>query len=133
VSVHPYKKDLQELLKSLRQMFQKSSLVRWTTGVSLLLFVATTFLPLWRVLPLAEQSPFIALHYNIYLGVDRFGPVWHIFFIPAISLFFLCLNTLIQARSYRSQKTLTFFFAVANPLIQGILLVAMLLIILILL
>ena len=131
MAVHPYKKDLQEIWKSFKRMFRKSRLIRWTSLVSILLLVGTWFLPLWRILPLAQESPFIALHYNIYLGVDRFGPVWHIFFIPALGTLFLLINLFIEARSYRQQKVLSFFFTAATPLLQLILFMAMVLIVLI--
>ncbi|KKW32335.1 MAG: hypothetical protein UY76_C0032G0006 [Candidatus Uhrbacteria bacterium GW2011_GWA2_52_8d] len=129
--VHPYKKNLQELWKSFRLMFQKNVMVRWTTGISVLFLIATTALPIWRILPLASETPFIALHYNIYLGVDRLGPISQIFFLPALGTFFLLVNLLIQARSFRTQKTLALFFAAATPCIELILLVAMGLIVLI--
>ncbi len=128
--MHPYKKDFQELWKSCCQMFQQSVLIRWTSAISVLLLVATVLVPVWRILPIASGSPFIALHYNIYLGVDRFGPVYRIFFLPALGAFFLLVNLLIQARSFRTQKMLALFFAAATPCVQFILFVAMVLIVL---
>ncbi len=112
-------------------MFQKERLIVWTTGLSLFLLIGTMVLPVWRILPLGAESPFIALHYNIYLGVDRFGPIWHIFFLPALGLLFLVLNLAIEAWAYRTQKTLSFFFAAATPVLQLVLFAAMVLIVLI--
>lgn len=131
VAVHPYKKDLQAIWKSFERMFRKSRLIRWTTAISILLLVATWSLPVWRILPHMDEIPFMALHYNIYLGIDRFGPAWHIFFIPALGTLLLLLNLFIEARSYRQQKVLSIFFASATPLLQLILFVAMVLIVLI--
>ncbi|MFA4845804.1 MAG: hypothetical protein WC654_04570, partial [Patescibacteria group bacterium] len=88
-------------------------------------------LPIWRLLPLVADLPFIALHYNIYLGVDRFGSLYQIFFIPLLGLFFLLLNLVIEILSFRKQKTLAIFFAASTPILQFILLVAMILIVLI--
>lgn len=99
--------------------------------MSLFLLLVTFALPIWRVLPLASDEPFIALHYNIYLGVDRLGSVWQIFYIPLLGLFFLLLNTVVQAISFRRQKTLSLFFAAATPLLQFTLLAAMALIVII--
>lgn len=112
-------------------MFKQSALVRWSAAVSLILVVASFVLPAWRVLPLAQASPFIALHYNIYLGVDRFGSVWRIFLLPALGLLFFCVNLVIQARSFPSQKTSSLFFAAATPLIEWVFFVATALIVLI--
>lgn len=131
MGVHPYKKDLQELWKFFLRMFQKNRTVRWTTAISVFFLAVTVFLPIWRILPLASETPFIVLHYNIYLGVDRLGPISHIFFLPALGFLFLLLNFTIEAWVYRSQKTLTLFFATATPFLQFILLCAMALIVLI--
>lgn len=106
-------------------------MIRRTVTISSFFLLSTWLLPIWRILPLAQESPFIALHYNIYLGVDRFGSVSHVFFLPALGTFFLFLNLFIQARSYKDQKTLSLFFAAANPLLQFVLLTAMGLIVLI--
>lgn len=131
MGVHPYKKDLQEFWKSFLRMFQKSRTVRWTTAISVFFLAISVFLPMWRIFPLASETPFIALHYNIYLGVDRLGPISHIFFLPALGLLFLFVNLAIEAWAFRSQKTLTLFFAAATPFLQFILLSAMALIVLI--
>ena len=131
VPMHPYKKEFEEIWKSCKRMFQKSRVVQWTTALSVFFLVATTALPIWRILPLAAESPFIALHYNIYLGIDRLGPISHIFFLPALGLLFLVVNLSIQAWGYRTQKTLSLFFAASNPFLQFILLGAMSLIVLI--
>lgn len=113
-----------------KRMFKKSRMVRVTTALSVLLLAATFFLPAWRLMPLADQTPFIALHYNIYLGVDRFGAIEKLFYLPFTGLLFLVVNLLVMARAWKHQKTLALFFAAANPLFQFILLVAMVLIVL---
>ena len=130
MSIHPHKKALQEIWKSFKRMFVKNRLVPYTTALSILFLLITFILPVWRLLPLAEQTPFIALHYNIYLGVDRFGGVYQIFFLPLLGLFFLLLNLSIQAGAYKNQKMLSFFFAAATPLLEFILCGAMVLIVL---
>jgi hypothetical protein len=112
-------------------MFRKSRLTRNSTILSIVFLLGTFFLPLWRILPFKDETPFIALHYNIYLGVDRFGPIHQILFLPALGLFLLVLNLLIQSRVYKQQKVLSYFFAASNPLLQFILLVAMGLIVLV--
>lgn len=99
--------------------------------ISLFFLAITTLLPIWRILPLASETPFIALHYNIYLGVDRLGSIAHIFFLPALGLVFLLVNLTIEAWVYRTQKTLVLFFSAATPFLQFILLCAMTLIVLI--
>lgn len=131
MAIHRYKKLLEEMLKSGKRMFKKDRMARTTTFIAVVFVIATTALPIWRLLPLSGESPFIALHYNVYLGVDRFGPMYQIFFIPAMGLLFLLLNLVIQIRAYKHQKTLSLFFAASTPLLELILLVAMVLIVLI--
>ncbi len=112
-------------------MFRKNRLIQISTGISVFFLLGTFLLPVWRILPFAQETPFIALHYNIYLGVDRFGPLKQIFLLPGIGLSILLLNLFIEARSYRQQKTLSLFFAATTPLLEFILFVAMVLIVLI--
>jgi hypothetical protein len=114
-----------------RAMWGSSPFVRWTTIVSFIFLMLTAALPIWRMVPLAHERPFIALHYNIYLGVDRFGPLSHIFFLPVLGLGLWILNLIIEAVVFYRQKTLALFFAASNPILQFILCIAMILIILI--
>ena len=113
------------------ELWRSSRPARLALIVSIFFLAMTFTLPIWRLMPLASDVPFIALHYNIYLGVDRFGSVYQIFIIPILGLFFLLLNLTIEISSFRKQKTLSLFFAASTPLLQLILLIAMTLIILI--
>lgn len=128
---HHYKKSLEPFFKDGLELWQSSRLTRRTFIASVFFLAMTVALPIWRLVPLASEVPFIALHYNIYLGVDRFGSLYQIFFIPLLGLFFLLLNLTIETLSFRRQKTLSFFFAASTPMFQFILLVAMTLIVLI--
>ncbi len=127
--MHRHKKSLEQFRKNAWDMFRTSALVRWSFFASVI-FVALAFiLPIVRILPL--EAPFIVLHYNIYLGADRFGPVGALFYLPITSLVFFVGNTLIQAHAWRRQKMVSQVFAGATPLITFIFLVATALIVLI--
>ncbi|MBI4437638.1 hypothetical protein HY631_01670 [Candidatus Uhrbacteria bacterium] len=126
-----YKKSIEPFFKDGLELWRSSPFSRTAFLVSVVLLAGTFALPVWRLLPLSSDLPFIALHYNVYLGVDRFGPLYQIFFIPTLGLFFLLLNATIEVISWRRQRTLAHFFAGSTPLLQGILLVAMALIVLI--
>ncbi|MBI5794257.1 hypothetical protein HZA87_04220 [Candidatus Uhrbacteria bacterium] len=128
---HHYKKSLQQFFKDGVECVKTSRLTQVSLIVSCFFLALTFALPIWRLLPLSSELPFIALHYNIYLGVDQFGSLYSIFWIPALGLFFLVLNLVIQIASFRRQKILSLFFAGSDPLLQCILLLAMLLTILI--
>ena len=41
---------------------------------------------------MVQENPFIPLHYNIYLGIDRFGPWYNVFIFPVLGFVFLVLN-----------------------------------------
>jgi hypothetical protein len=127
---HQYKKTIEPFLKDGHDLLRSSRLARVSLLVSFFLLVAMVALPVWRLMPLASELPFIALHYNIYLGVDQFGSVYQIFLLPLLGLFFLLLNFVIGVIAWRKQKILTFFFMAATPLLESLLLVATVLIIL---
>lgn len=128
---HHYKKSFQQFLKDGVEILRFSRSSRVALISSIFFLIVTFALPIWRLVPLASDVPFIALHYNIYLGVDRFGALYQIFFIPILGLFFMILNVVIEGLYFRRLKTLSLFFAVSNSIVQFILLVAMTLIILI--
>ena len=126
-----YQKTIKQTGKELHALLTKNRSARRSLLLSLLFLLLAVVLPLWRLTPVAQESPFIALHYNIYLGVDRFGPFWQLFLIPALGLGTIVLNLLVQARSRRRNKVLVHIFTYATPLILFVLLAAMSLIVLV--
>lgn len=87
-------------------------------------------LPIWRIVPLAESRPYIPLHYNIYLGVDRLGSWYQIFVIPAIGLGLFLFHLVLQTIAFRKEKLLAVMVAIATVVLEFLLLVAMALIVL---
>jgi len=112
-------------------MMRSNRLYRWMAFLSCVLLALTFALPIWRVLPLAADQPFIPLHYNIYLGVDRFGPMRDLFILPALGLVYFIVNLWLQVYFYKREKLLTRFFSISTPIFQFVLLTAMVLIVLI--
>lgn len=102
----------------------------WCFVLSLLFLLLDVALPIWRIVPLAESRPYIPLHYNIYLGVDRLGPWWHIFAIPALGFGLFLFHLILQTIAFRKEKLLATMVAVAAVVIEFLLLVAMTLIVL---
>jgi len=111
-------------------LFLSSPVYRRTAIVSAIFVLATTLLPIWRIVPLAEASPFIPLHYNIYLGIDRFGPWYSIFLLPALGATLLVVNVIFEAVFFRREHVLSKFFAYATVFSETVLFVAMVLIVL---
>ncbi len=128
-----HKRNIKDFLKRFLEMMKSSRLYLWMMILSIVLLALTITLPIWRVVPLAADQPFIPLHYNIYLGVDRFGPMRDLFFLPILGFVFLLVNLGMQTYFYKREKLLTRFFAIVTPVIQLIFLLAMALIILIIL
>ncbi len=123
-------KYVKRLFKLFYEFMKKEPLYPWAFFVSFLLFAACLALPIWRIVPLSNATPFIPLHYNVYFGVDRFGPWYEIFALPALGLLFFLLNVALQMHFFRSEKLLTRFLAISTIFIELIFVISMVLIIL---
>lgn len=121
---------IQSAGRSLRELLTGSAVYRRTAVLSALLVLATSLLPMWRIVPLAKNQPFIPLHYNIYLGVDNFGPWYAVFVLPGLGLALLLVNIIFEAVFFRREKVLSYFFAYATVFAELLLLAAMVLIVL---
>src|SRR3989338_8057941 len=124
------RKQLSHFFCDFRVIFSHGHLYRLSLFVSVLFTVVTFALPLWRIVPLADEQPFIPLHYNVYFGVDRFGPWYDIFILPALALVFLLINIFLQTHFFQSEKVLARIFALSTVFIEIVLAVAMFLIVL---
>lgn len=98
--------------------------------MSVFLFVLTLALPIWRIVPIASEQNYIPLHYNIYFGVDKFGPWYSIFVLPILGFVFIVINIALQTHFALREKLLTRIFAASTVFLEMILFVAMVLIIL---
>ncbi|TAK03831.1 hypothetical protein EPO34_01575 [Patescibacteria group bacterium] len=118
---------LTRIAGSFADLVRSSSVYRRTMIASVLLVAATLALPAWKIVPMRVSEPFIPLHYNVYIGIDRFGP-WYYAFIPGVlGATLLVVNTVFQAVFYRRERMLSTFFAVATVFAEGMLCVAMVL------
>lgn len=115
---------------SVRELARTSAWYRRTALASGVLLILMAALPAWRILPFAGDKPFIPLHYNVYVGIDAFGPWYGVFALPALGLALLTVNMAFQAAFYERERVLSVFFAVATLLTELVLLVAMVLIVL---
>ncbi|MBI2485276.1 hypothetical protein HYW18_03990 [Candidatus Uhrbacteria bacterium] len=63
---------------------------KWPTRSPFLLGIVlplvSAMLLLWRLYPRGESEVFIPLHYNVFTGIDRYGPWWLGLSIPIIGL-----------------------------------------------
>jgi len=61
------------------------------------LIVGMVVFPLIRLMPVISESTFIPLHYNIYLGIDRFGPWGNYLILPILALVFALVNLFVAS------------------------------------
>jgi len=98
------------------------------TRVSLLLAaglnIMTWAFVLWFVLPRTEAEPVFALHYTVYFGVDRIGPVWRLGTFPLLGSGILLVNALVAARAYVGDRLASALFAGLTALFQALLFVS---------
>jgi len=121
---------LKHAVQTYRDLFASSRSYRWTTIASLALVACMVVLPLVRLLPTIGGDPFIPLHYNIYFGVDRFGPWYDAFAIPGVGVGLLLLNLVFEGMYFRQEHALAKFFAVATLAAESILFISMVFIVL---
>ena len=74
-------------------------------GVNLL----TWILALWFAVPRLQTSPFFALHYSVYFGVDRIGAPWQLLRLPALGLMILAFNAWFSVRHYEKDRLASAF------------------------
>ena len=112
-------------VESLKITWQTSKLFRVCFLVSFVPWVLFTAMPFFRLMPSEEIGKYIPLHYNIYFGVDKFGPWYFVFEMSVFGLVVLFLNTWLAARYFERERALSAFFSLISFLVQILLLAAM--------
>ena len=54
------------------------------------------------------QTEFVPLHYNIYFGIDLYGPWWRVLLLPLSGTFFLFLNPILSFILYQRAKIISY-------------------------
>lgn len=72
----------------------------------------------------AERSSSIALHYNIYYGIDLIGEWQRIFIIPLSGLIILIFNWLLAYFLYQREKLACYFILAWTSLIEILFLIS---------
>jgi hypothetical protein len=86
-------------------------------GINLLDWILT----LWFVLPRLTTSPFFALHYNIYFGVDQIGPPWMLLSLPLMGLLILVINSYFSVLNYGKDRLASTFVMILAVLLESLL------------
>ena len=108
----------------LSELLKQSRFYRYSTIISALLVIGSFALLLWQVAPVISESRYIPLHYNIYFGVDRFGPWYNAFFLPGIGAILLIVNIIFEVFFIKREHVLSAFFAVGTFFSELIIFVA---------
>lgn len=87
----------EELLPVVRKIAIGIFSVSWVLGAGLLS---------WRILPLVYGRDSVPLHYNIYVGIDAFGPWWMLFEVVLLSLIIGFVNALFAATLLKKRPML---------------------------
>lgn len=83
------------------QEFFKSALMHWVLIGALIINGINWGLIAFFIRPV--DFP-IVLHYNVYFGVDVIGAWWQIYFLPAIGLIILTVNTVLGYLFYQKKE-----------------------------
>lgn len=87
-------------------------------GINLLNWI----LILWFVIPRLTTSPFFALHYNIYFGVDQIGAPWMLLRLPLMGLLILAVNFYFSVLNYEKDRLASTFVMILAVLLESLLL-----------
>ncbi len=88
-----------------------------TAGVNLLTWILT----LWFVVPRLRTSPFFALHYTIYFGVDQIGAPWKLLRLPLLGLLILSVNAYFSVKHYEKDRLASAFVMTLAILLEALL------------
>jgi hypothetical protein len=111
-------------LESFKVAWRASKTFRFCFLAAFFLWFLFTALLFFRLMPGEATGKFIPLHYNIYFGVDKFGPWYSVFELSLFGLLVLILNTWLAARYFERESALAAFLNVVNPIVQFLLLAA---------
>ncbi|NUM25174.1 MAG: hypothetical protein HUU49_00950 [Candidatus Buchananbacteria bacterium] len=84
----------------------KDKLIKFGLVFSLLVNILLWIFLAWQSQKLSAVIP---LHYNIYYGIDFFGPWYYLFLFPGLGLGILALNFLLALMTYANYKILSYF------------------------
>lgn len=58
----------------------------------------------WRLPSIGASQPVLALHYNVFFGVDQVGDWRMAFFMPTLGAFFVIANFLVAVRLHAHER-----------------------------
>lgn len=102
--------------------FRKHPAFQITTSVSLVIIIATWVALYVIISPLSylTQTGTIPLHYNLYFGIDAFGPWYSVFAIPALATLTLVVNTLLAYLLFVQERVVSYFLLISHVVVTFI-------------
>ncbi len=111
------------LFERYRLHAREARFVRFALLLSFGLNLLAWGLALWFVIPRLATSPFFALHYTVYFGVDRIGPPWGLLRMPLLGLVLLVVNVIVALLLHRNERLPGAFFMALTLLLEVLVLV----------
>ncbi len=96
----------------------------WTRIISLLLVALSTMLIFWKLAPLGVDGRLLALHYNVFFGVDLLGSWYQALALPGLGLVMFFANMLFARQVWEREHLLSFLFATGTIIAELALFVA---------
>lgn len=115
---------LRKFIASFGSLPRRRPLFWWTFGLTALMVALNWFLIIFRLRPIVSGRELIALHYNVYVGVDRVGSWSSILWWPIWGTVVMFLNTIGAIRWWNRQRLLAVFLLFSELIVALILLIA---------
>lgn len=113
---------LDRFFERYRLLAREARFIRVSLLLSAGLDLLTWALTAWFVAPRLKTSPFFALHYTVYFGVDQIGAPWRLLSLPLLGLFILACNAALAVRLYRDERLASAFLTSLTLLLEALLL-----------
>ena len=112
------------IARAYQELFVASVWHRRSVFVSAIAILVMIVLSTVRLIPSLDGQPYIPLHYNVYFGIDRFGPWQAVFALPLIGFVRLLVHTVCEFFWYRREPILSPILGLAEMGAQVVLLTA---------
>lgn len=90
--------------------------------LSLVLAAVALLLPAWKLLP-QISTEHIPLHYNVYLGIDRYGPWYHVFLPGCVGVGSLLVNVAMQIAYIHRDRVLVRLLSIVTLMLEVVIVV----------
>lgn len=114
----------------IKTLWKAERKIRFLLLLTFLVWLLIPVLSFVYLRPGAEEGQYLPLHYNIFFGVDKYGPWYSVFQLPAFGLFVLLLNIYLAAKFFERERILSLFIVCSTLAVQITLLAAVYFIIL---